>query len=80
MTDRVPYIDLWLEFSTDQPFPDEDYTHYRLAAIKRLDNTIPDDSVLGIQETLAQSDFGFIDLPNGIIEALDGSPVEFKSP
>lgn len=72
----TPYIDLRFHFDADI---EEEYTHYSMSRITRISNDeIPRDSIISIQEGLAQSDFGFIDMPNGVITALDGTEVDFK--
>lgn len=70
----MTFIDLRIHFDVTK---EDDHTDYSVAKITRLETTVPKDDILGVQEGLAQSDFGSIDFNNGIIDALAGNEVKF---
>lgn len=70
----MKYIDIRLEFDEEI---EDDYTYYELARVRPLESTVPEGSLIGICESLAQSDFGQIEMPNAIIEAIEGNTTTF---
>lgn len=58
---------------------DEDYTSYDLHTAQVVGSHLTHEQLDGLVEGLAQSDFGYIGFPNGIMEALTsrGERVEF---
>lgn len=71
------YIDIRIHFDEVQEFPDEP-AFLDISEISHIESTIPEDKILGIQESLVQSDFGQIDLPNAIIDAIGGEDTKFS--
>lgn len=73
----MPYIDLRLHFSVKHDkYDGEEYIDFN--AIERGRTDLTEEQVVGIQETLAQTDFGTITFPNGVAEAIGGKFVTFK--
>lgn len=66
------------EVSADPEFP-EDGSWYDLSKVMLSYSEIEPIQRAAIAESWAQSDFGYINLPNAIFEAIgDGEAVEFK--
>jgi hypothetical protein len=67
----LSYIDLRIYINKNDGFPKITGVH----SSGRFDLT--SEEVLTLQEYLAQSDWGQIEFPNGVNEALDGTAVNF---
>lgn len=67
------------EFTEKEEYQDSIIYHkyYNLKSLQKVSSDIPDSAIYGIQETLAQSDRVYIDLPAALVEAL-GSDEEYE--
>lgn len=71
----MPHIDIRIEVTTEHD-EFEGTPYHEVTGVSRLDTDLNDNSIVGIQESLAQSDFGQIDFPNGVLDALAGKQVD----
>jgi hypothetical protein len=75
MTEVRVSIDFVFETEYDEDF---DYTGYRLVRLERTDSTLPDNAVSAVQETWAQSDFGWVELPSAVHGVIGSKVVRVK--
>lgn len=75
----MAHIDIRIELDEfrDEDFPD-DAPYFRVSRVSRVDSTLPDSAELSMQEYLVQSDFGSIEFPNAIIDAISGEVTDFS--
>lgn len=70
------YIDLRFEFVDVE---EDDESILELRKIERIRSNIGADDVRFFAELAFQSDFGYNELPNAVISALEGKITEFKN-
>ena len=75
MTEVRVSVDFVFETEYDEDF---DYTGYRLVRLERTGSTLPDYAVSAVQETWAQSDFGWVELPNAVHDVIGSKVVRVK--
>lgn len=73
----MPYIDLRVHVDAEYDEVD-DYTHHTVIGVERTGTDLDANTILGIQETLAQSDWGQIEFPAGVNEALGGKTADLR--
>lgn len=73
----MPYIDLRIHVDVEHDEFDE-APYHRIVGVERTGTDVDDNGIIGIQETLAQTDWGQIDFPAGVNEALDGTKVDLR--